>query len=83
MTVTAVILNSVTVFNDFMNPLYFLPGTKNATIQLTLYSYISLFKTEYNLLFANVILVVLPMLILFLFLNEKIVAGMTSGAVKG
>lgn len=82
-TVTAVILNSVTVFNDFMNPLYFLPGTKNATIQLTLYSYISLFKTEYNLLFANVILVVLPMLILFLFLNEKIVAGMTSGAVKG
>lgn len=82
-SVTAIILNSVTVFNDFMNPLYFLPGTKNATVQLTLYSYISLYKTEYNLLFANVILVVLPMLILFLCLNEKIVAGMTAGAVKG
>ena len=82
-TVTAIILNSVTVFNDFMNPLYFLPGTKNATAQLTLYSYMSLYKTEYNLLFSNVILVVLPMLLLFLFLNEKIVAGMTSGAIKG
>ncbi len=82
-TVTAIILNSVTVFNDFMNPLYFLPGTKNATVQLTLYSYMSLYKTEYNLLFSNVILVVLPMLLLFLFLNEKIVAGMTSGAIKG
>ena len=82
-TVTAVILNCVTVFNDFMNPLYFLPGTRNATVQLTLYSYISLYKTEYNLLFANVILVVLPMLILFLFLNEKIVAGMTAGSIKG
>ena len=82
-SVTAIILNSVTVFNDFMNPLYFLPGTKNATVQLTLYSYISLYKTEYNLLFANVILVVLPMFVLFLCLNEKIVAGMTAGAVKG
>lgn len=82
-TVTAIILNCVTVFNDFMNPLYFLPGTRNATVQLTLYSYISLYKTEYNLLFANVILVVLPMLILFLCLNEKIVAGMTAGSIKG
>lgn len=81
--ITCIILNSVSVYNDFMNPLYFLPGTKNPTVQLTLYSYVSLFKTEYNLLFANVILVVLPMLILFLILNEKIIEGMTAGSVKG
>lgn len=82
-TATAVILNSVTVYNDFMNPLYFLPGSKNATVQLTLSTYTTLYKTEYNLLFANVLLIVLPMLILFLALNEKIINGITAGSVKG
>lgn len=80
---TVTILNAVLVFNDFMNPLYFLPGSKNVTLQLTLYSFIGQFSSSYNLLFADVILIVLPMLILFFILNDRIVEGMTAGAVKG
>lgn len=80
---TVIILNSVSVFNDFMNPLYYLPGSKNVTLQLTLYSFIGQYSSSYNLLFADVILIVLPMLILFFILNDKIVDGMTAGAVKG
>ncbi len=80
---TVTILNAVSVFNDFMNPLYFLPGSKNVTLQLTLYSFIVQFSSSYNLLFADVILIVLPMLILFFLLNDRIVEGMTAGAVKG
>ena len=41
---TAVILQAVTVFNDFVNPLYFLPGNKNATIQLTLFNFMGKFS---------------------------------------
>ncbi len=37
--VTVVVVQSVNVFNDFVNPLYFLPGDKNATVQLTLYNF--------------------------------------------
>ena len=80
---TVTILNAVSVFNDFMNPLYFLPGSKNVTLQLTLYSFIGQFSSSYHLLFADVILIVLPMLILFFILNDRIVDGMTAGAVKG
>lgn len=80
---TVTILNAVSVFNDFMNPLYFLPGSKNVTLQLTLYIFIGQFSSSYNLLFADVILIVLPMLILFFLLNDRIVEGMTAGAVKG
>lgn len=80
---TVTILNAVSVFNDFMNPLYFLPGSRNVTLQLTLYSFIGQFSSSYNLLFADVILIVLPMLILFFILNDRIVDGMTAGAVKG
>jgi raffinose/stachyose/melibiose transport system permease protein len=73
----------VAIFNDFVNPLYFLPGDKNATVQLTLFNFQSQLSTQYNLLFMNIILVTVPPLILFIFFNRKIVSGMTAGAVKG
>jgi raffinose/stachyose/melibiose transport system permease protein len=81
--VTVIVVTSVAVFNDFVNPLYFLPGDENATVQLTLFNFQSQFNTQYNLLFTDILLVTIPMLILFIFFNRKIVEGMTSGAVKG
>jgi raffinose/stachyose/melibiose transport system permease protein len=81
--VTVVVVQSVAVFNDFVNPLYFLPGDQNATVQLTLFNFSSQFNTQYNLLFMNILLITIPPLIMFLFFNRQIVAGMTAGAVKG
>jgi raffinose/stachyose/melibiose transport system permease protein len=81
--VTVVVVQSVVVFNDFVNPLYFLPGDKNATVQLTLYNFSSQFTTQYNLLFMNILLITIPPLVMYLFFNRQIVAGMTAGAIKG
>jgi len=81
--ITVVVVQSVNVFNDFVNPLYFLPGDKNATVQLTLYNFSGQFSTQYNLLFMDILLITIPPLILFLFFNRQIVAGMTAGSVKG
>lgn len=82
-TSTVIILNAVTIFNDFTNPLYFLPGAENATVQLTLYNFMGQYASSYNMLFADVILITIPMLILFIFFNKRIVDGMVAGAVKG
>jgi len=82
-TITVILVMSVTIWNDFVNPLYFLPGDQNATVQLTLYNFISQFSTQYNLLFMNIVAITVPPLILFIFFNRKIVSGMTAGAVKG
>ncbi|KRA98024.1 ABC transporter [Devosia sp. Root685] len=82
-TVTNIVVQSVGIFNDFTNPLYYLPGSSNATVQLTLYNFQSQFNTSYNLLFTNILLITIPPLIVFLFFNRQIVAGMTAGAVKG
>ena len=82
-TATVIVLSSVVIFNDFVNPLYFLPGTQNPTIQLTLYNFIGRFSSSFNLLFANVVLVTIPPLILFIFFNQRIVSGITAGAIKG
>jgi len=81
--ITVVVVQSVNVFNDFVNPLYFLPGDKNATVQLTLFNFQSQYYTQYNLLFMNILLITVPPLIMFLFFNRQIVAGMTAGSVKG
>ena len=82
-TSTIIILNAVTIFNDFTNPLYFLPGNDNVTVQLTLYNFMGRYSSSYNLLFADVLIITVPMLILFLIFNKKIVDGMVAGAVKG
>lgn len=82
-TVTVIVTASVAIYNDFVNPLYFTPGSKNATVQLTLYNFQSQFNTQWNLLFMDVLLITVPALIMFIVFNRKIVAGLTSGAVKG
>jgi raffinose/stachyose/melibiose transport system permease protein len=81
--ITVIVVQSVFVFNDFVNPLYFLPGDENATVQLTLFNFQSQFATAYNLLFMNILLITIPPLVMFLFFNRQIVAGMTAGSVKG
>lgn len=82
-TSTIIVTQSVVIFNDFVNPLYFLPGSKNATLQLTLYNFTSQFASKWNLLFTDILLITIPPLILFIFFNKRIVAGMVAGSVKG
>ena len=81
--VTVIVVQAVFVFNDFQNPLYFLPGDDNATVQLTLYNFKSQFTTQWNLLFTDILLITVPPLIMYIFFNRQIVAGLTAGAVKG
>ena len=82
-TVTLVVVQSIAIFNDFTNPLYYLPGKENVTVQLTLFNFQTQFQSQFNLLFMNILLVTIPPLLVFVFFNRQIVAGMTSGAVKG
>jgi raffinose/stachyose/melibiose transport system permease protein len=81
--VTVIVITAVTVYNDFTLPLYFLPGSKNVTVQLTLYSFISQFSSQWHLLFSDVIIITIPPLIMFMFFQKQIVSGLTAGAVKG
>jgi raffinose/stachyose/melibiose transport system permease protein len=81
--ITVIVVSSVGIYNDFTGPLYFLPGSQNVTVQLTLYSFISQFSSQWNLLFANVVIITIPPLIMFMFFQRQIVSGMTSGAIKG
>jgi len=82
-TLTIGIVTSVAVFNDFSNPLYFLPGNAHPTLQLTLYNFQSQYNTSWNLLFTDILYITFIPLVAFVFFNRKIVEGMTAGSVKG
>lgn len=82
-TVTLIVVQSIAIFNDFTNPLYYLPGKDNVTVQLTLFNFQTQFQSQFNLLFMNILLVTIPPLLVFIFFNRQIVAGMTAGGVKG
>jgi raffinose/stachyose/melibiose transport system permease protein len=81
--VTVVITQTVFVWNDFVNPLYFLPGDENATVQLTLFNFSGQYNNAFNLLFMDILLITIPPLLVFMFFQRQIVAGMTQGSVKG
>lgn len=82
-TVTVLIITGINIFNDFTIPLYFLNGMKNTTIQLTVYYFFGKYNSDWNLVFADIILITIPPMIFYLFFNKKIIAGMTAGAIKG
>ena len=81
--VTVIVVSAVGIYNDFTGPLYFLPGSQNVTAQLTLYSFMSQFSSQWNLLFADVVVITIPPFIMFMFFQRQIVSGLTAGAIKG
>jgi raffinose/stachyose/melibiose transport system permease protein len=81
--ITVIVTSAVGIYNDFVGPLYFLPGNENVTVQLTLFSFMSQFSSQWNLLFADVLVITILPLIMFMFFQRQIVSGMTKGAIKG
>jgi len=80
--VTVIVLTSVIVYSDFTLPTYFLPGKENITVQVTLFGFMSQFGSQWNLMFAAVLIITIPPLILFLFFQRQIVSGLTAGAIR-
>ena len=83
MTVTVFIINFMTIWNDFGTTIYFLNTAQNFTLPLTIYNFFGIHSSDWNLVFANVIVVSLPVIIVYFVAQNQIVDGMTAGAVKG
>lgn len=82
-TATVIILRAFVVYNDFSNPMYFLSGSKSSTVQLCVYTFQTTYGTDWGHLFAAIVLVSLPPVILFIVMHKQIMNGSMVGAVKG
>lgn len=83
MTVTLVVLIFMAVWNDFGTTIYFLNSPKYYTLVLTIYNFFGVHSADWNLIFADVVIISLPVIILYFCAQKHIMSGMTSGAVKG
>lgn len=82
-SVTCLILIFMAVWNDAQTVLFFLGNSNEWTMPLNMYRFFSYFRTDWNYIFGSVFLTTLPVLIIYLFGQQYIIEGMTSGGIKG
>ena len=70
-------------WNDFMGPLIYLSSQKNKTIQLMLRMFNSQYSSNYAQIMAAATVALVPVLILFVFLQKYFVEGVASSGIKG
>ncbi|MRG87859.1 carbohydrate ABC transporter permease [Salinibacillus xinjiangensis] len=82
-TTTIGILHTLWVWNDFLLPYLMLSSPENQTISLASYVYFGQYMTQWNYALAALTLAIIPVLIMYLFLQKNIIEGISAGAVKG
>jgi multiple sugar transport system permease protein len=80
---TISIFNFIGVWNDFMTPLIFLTDQAKFTVSVGIATLRAMDLSDQGVTYVAVALSIAPILIMYLFLNSKITAGITSGGVKG
>lgn len=81
--VTAGVLTFVGIWNEFLLPLYYLNNTNYWPMTLAVYNFFGQYQQDWNLVSADIMLTVLPVLIIYLFGQRFILSGLTAGSVKG
>ena len=79
--VTMLIISGVGVYNDFYNPFLYMPDRNLKVISTALFAFKGPYGTNWPVILAGVVIVILPILIVFLSLQKYIYNGV-SGAVK-
>jgi raffinose/stachyose/melibiose transport system permease protein len=79
---TCVILNGVGIWNDFFTPLIYLAGSEHVTIPMAIYEFVGQYVSDWPLIFASLIISVVPVLALYLVFQRYVIQGF-SGGLKG
>ena len=81
---TAAIFNGIGLWNEYQLALVFINNPDNRTLSLGLYSMQNAmqYTGDWPGLFAGVVIVMIPTILLYIILSEKMISGITMGAVK-
>ena len=80
---TLFVLNFMAVWNDFTMPLYYLNSSRKWPMTLAVYNFFGAYEESWNLVAADIVLTLLPVMIVFMIGQKYIVGGISAGAVKG
>lgn len=80
---TVIVLHAIGIWNEIIAPTIYLTSKDYYPITRGLIVFQGVYGSNWPLLAAAVLMLTFPMLVLFLFLQRYIVAGLTAGSVKG
>ena len=80
---TAAIVGFLNVYNELPIANVILTKTENRTISVALLAFQGDYQTSLSLIFASIVIVIIPILIFYLLCQEKVEHGLASGAIKG
>lgn len=80
---TIIIISGIGVWNDFYMPMIMLTDVKKKTLPLKIYDYMGQYNNDWTLVCTCIVFVVIPLIIMYCFLQKNIISGVVAGAVKG
>lgn len=81
-TATVIIMNSVSIWNDYSFSLYFMQSPLKRTVTLAISSFFSQNNTNLNAAAAAALLAIIPATVLYLSLQKHFIKGVVDGSVK-
>ena len=81
-TMTITTLDVLWIWNDFLLPSLILIAPNERTLQLSTYAFNGTYTTDYGLSMSALMLSILPVLIIYLFLQKSIIGGVLQGSIK-
>ncbi len=70
-------------WQEFMFALTFITSESKRTLPVGIFDFVGQYETNWGNLMAASVLICIPVFVLFLFLQQQLVGGLTQGAVKG
>ncbi|MGI6776536.1 MAG: carbohydrate ABC transporter permease [Acetivibrionales bacterium] len=81
--ITVFILNFLNTWNEFVLPLYYMNDSRSWPMTLSIYSFFGRFSSDWHLVCADIVLMCIPVVAVYIIGQKYIISGMTAGAVKG
>ncbi len=81
-TATVVIIKAITIINDMYIPYLYMPKNKLRTLTTFLMDYANAQQGSWQSLAAGIIVIMLPTILIYVFFQRYILAGVSAGAVK-
>jgi raffinose/stachyose/melibiose transport system permease protein len=80
---TVAIWQAIMAWNEFLFAILLISSEANRTLQIAIRFFLGMFFFDYGALFAMLVIVIVPIVLVFVIFQERVIAGLTAGAIKG
>ncbi len=80
---TITVISGLSIWNDFFMPMIMISDPDKKTLPLKIYDFMGQYTSNWPLICVCILLVIIPILVLYCFMQRYIIDGVVAGSVKG